>query len=135
MGFLRGGRASSADETGERVVGSWVASIPFKRFDLAKEGGNLVLTEGHVLFKPLRTPVAVGDAILMTGGTASWSVPLSEVRAVEPVTERRSQLRIETADGKSRAFNVVAGRLAGPRNPENAVTRDEAIRQIRAASG
>ena len=135
MGFLQGSGTRSAEEAGERVEGSWVASIPFKRFDLAKEGGNLILTEGHLLFKPLRTPLVVGDAILMTKGTASWSVPLSDVRGVEPVTERRSQLRIETADGKSRDFNVVASRLARLKNPANVATRDEAIKQIRAASG
>ena len=133
MGFLKPRREGSTD-AGERVEGSWVASIPFKRFDLAKEGGNLVLTERHLLFKPLRTPVVTGDVILMTKGTPSWIVPLSEVRRIEPVRERRSQLRIETADGKSRNFNVVAGRMARSKNPDNVPTRDQAIERIRAAA-
>jgi len=135
IGFLRSRREGSTGEGGERVEGSWVASIPFRRFDLAKEGGNLVLTERHLLFKPLRTPVVVGDVILMTKGSPSWIVPLSEVRRVEPVAERRSQLRIETADGKSRNVNVVAGRMARIKNPDNVVTRDQAIERIRAAAG
>jgi len=79
--------------------------------------------------------VVVGDVILMTKGSPSWIVPLSEVRRVEPVAERRSQLRIETADGKSRNFNVVAGRMARIKNPDNVVTRDQAIERIRAAAG
>jgi hypothetical protein len=111
----------STDADGERVEGSWVASIPFKRFDLAKEGGNLVLTERHLF--------------LITKGKPSWIVPLSEVRKVEPVTERRTQLRIETADGKSRNFNVVASRMARIKNPKNVASRDEAIEEIRAAAG
>jgi hypothetical protein len=135
MGFLRPSKGRSADEVGERVEGSWVASIPFKRFDLAKEGGNLVLTERHLLFKPLRVPLVIGDTFLITKGTPSWIVPLSEVRKVEPVTDRRTQLRIETADGKPRNFNVVASRMARIKNPKNVATRDEAIEQIRTAAG
>ncbi len=135
MGFLRRSRGRSADAAGERVEGSWVASIPFKRFDLAWEGGNLVLTEGHLLFKPLRTPLAFGDVITTTGRRPTWIVPLSEVRNVEPVAGRRCQLRIETADGESRNFNIAAGRMARMKNPDNVVRRDEAIERIGAAAG
>jgi hypothetical protein len=115
---------------GERVAGSWVASIPFKRFDLAMEGGNLVLTDQHLLFRPLRVPLAVGDWFVLTSGRPKWMIPLSEVRAVAAVVGKRSQLRIETEDGTTRNVIIAAKRTAFRGNPQNAVARDEAVAAI-----
>lgn len=129
--------SSSSDQRGgdeaERVLGSWVASIPFKRFDLALEGGNLVLTEQHLLFRPLRVPIPIGEMFLLSSGRPKWILPLTEVAAVSPVPDRRSQLRIETADGKARNLIIAAGRMSSRRNPENAVARDEAVAALEAA--
>jgi len=122
-------------EAGETVLGSWPASIPFKRWDGALEGGNLILTEQHLLFRALRVPMVLGDVVVLGGGRAPrWIVALADIRAVEPVSARRSQLRVETADGNGRHFNIAAGRFASRRNKENAVARDEAIALIRAVA-
>jgi hypothetical protein len=115
------------------VCGSWVASIPFKRFDLAKDGGSLVLTGRHLLFRPLRVPIPVGDVFVISEAGAKWSVSLDEIRAVSAVQEKRSQLRVEIVDGEARDFIVAARRTASFRNPKNALTRDEAVERITAA--
>lgn len=131
----RGGWKGAAEtEVGEQVIGSWVASIPFKRWDVALEGGNLILTGRHLLFRALRTPLVLGDLITLSDGKKPrWIVPLSEIRSVERVPARRSQLRIETTGGEGRNFIIAAGRFASRKNEKNALTRDEAIARIREA--
>lgn len=127
------GRIARDDEgadLAEQVRGSWVASIPFKRFDLAKEGGNLVLTEGHLLFRPLRVPLVIGEVFVMTGGRPTWIVSLEEVRAITACPGKRSQLRVETLDGSNRNFIIAARRTASWRNPKNAEARDDAVVRI-----
>ena len=127
-----GWKGAAEREVDEKVIASWVASIPFKRWDAALEGGNLILTEQHLLFKALRTPLVVGDVITLSGGKKPrWIVPVSEVRSVERVPDRRSQLRIETTGGEGRNFIIAAGRLASRKDEKNAVTRDQAIARIR----
>ena len=129
-----GWKGVAETEVGERVIGSWVASIPFKRWDAALEGGNLILTERHLLFKALRTPVDFGDVITLSGGKRPrWIVPVSEIRSVERVPDRRSQLRIETTGDEGRNFIIAARRLASRKDEQSAVTRDEVIARIRAA--
>lgn len=129
-----GWKGAAKTEAGEPVIGSWVASIPFKRWDAALEGGNLILTERHLLFKALRTPLVLGDLIKLSDGKKPrWIVPLSEIRSVERVPATRSQLRIETTGGEGRNFIIAAGRLVSRKNEKNALTRDEAIARIREA--
>ena len=122
-------------EPGEEPVASWVALIPFKRFEGAKEGGTLILTDRRLLMTSLTVPMVIGDLITISKAFVMWSAPLAEIRSVEPFDGKRSaQIQIETADGESRRFMIQHRRKATIMSKENVPVRDEAVKQIRAAA-
>ena len=112
-----------------------MALIPFKRFlEGAKEGGTLVLTDRRLLMISLTVPWMIGDVITLNKAHVIWSVPLSEIRSVEPFDGKRSfQIEIETADGASRRLMIQHRRKATIMSKENAPVRDQAVERIRGA--
>lgn len=121
-------------EPGEEPRATWVAAFPFKRFDLAKEGGTLILTDRRLLLTSLTIPFAAADTIMVSRSHVMWSAPLSEIRSVKPVEGKRAQLQVDTAKGESKRFMLSHRRRSTIWSKENPPARDRAVEQINAAT-
>lgn len=83
-------------EAGEEVLGSWTASIPFKRLGLAKEGGTLTLTNRRLFFATIDIPGARWFETIPEG-EVKWRAPLRKIRSVQAAPGKRAQLEVDGA--------------------------------------
>ena len=106
-------------EPGEKLIDTWVASVPTKSGRFAKTGGTLVLTDRRLLFEPL--------ALF---GEYARAVALGDVARVEPLIGKSPRLTVLGHDGSALDFIVVAGRMSMVWSRKNKPVRDRAVARI-----